>query len=480
MSSVRVLSNFVGGEHRRASGSETIDVVSPVTGETVATSPISSAADVADAYAVAAKAFEEWRETTPSERQHALLQIADAVEARADEFVKLEAENTGKPWGLTASEELPPMVDQIRFFAGAARVLEGRGSAEYMKGHTSWIRREPVGVCGQVTPWNYPLLMATWKFAPAIAAGNTVVLKPSDTTPETTLLLAEVASEFLPAGVFNVITGDRTTGEAMVADPTPAMVSITGSVRAGMEVARGAASGVKRVHLELGGKAPVIVFADADLDAAVEGAIAAKMRNIGEACTAANRFLVEESVAQEFGSKLAARLGALVVGDGTADGTQVGPLVEGKARDNVDRLVQDATARGGRALAGGRPVDGPGYFYEPTVLLGMGTDAGVFREEIFGPVAPIFTFRDEDEAVAMANDTEYGLASYVYTSDLKRAHRIGDRLEFGLLGLNAGVISNAAAPFGGVKQSGLGREGGAEGIAEYTTIQYMGMANPWA
>ena len=302
---VRVLANFVGGEFRESRSGRTIDVVSPVTGETVATSPLSDAADVADAYAAASEAFETWRDTTPAERQQALLRIADALEARADEFVHLEAEDTGKPYGLTASEELPPMVDQLRFFAGAARLLEGRAAGEYMRGHTSWIRREPVGVCGQVTPWNYPLLMAVWKIAPALAAGNTVVLKPSDTTPETTLKLAELAAEFLPPGVFNVVTGDRTTGEALVADPTPAMVSITGSVRAGTEVARAAASGVKRVHLELGGKAPVVVFADADLDAAVEGIAVAGYFNAGQDCTAATRVLVQDAAYDEFVARLA-------------------------------------------------------------------------------------------------------------------------------------------------------------------------------
>jgi succinate-semialdehyde dehydrogenase / glutarate-semialdehyde dehydrogenase len=286
----------------------------------------------------------------------------------------------------------------------------------------------------------------------------------------------------VPDGVMNVLPGSHSSviSTRLMADPRLRKVSFTGSTAVGKTLLKMAADNVLRTSMELGGNAPFLVFADADLDAAVEGAVAAKMRNIGEACTAANRFLVEETVADEFAAKLAARLGGLRVGNGVADGVNVGPLVEGKARDKVSELVGDALSRGGRALVGGHSVDGPGYFYEPTVLIGMGTDADVFTEEIFGPVAPIFTFKGEDEAVRLANDTEYGLASYVYTSDLKRAHRIGDRLDFGLLGLNAGVISNAAAPFGGVKQSGLGREGGAEGIAEYTTIQYMGMANPWA
>jgi betaine-aldehyde dehydrogenase len=266
----RLLRNFVDGEYREARADATTDIVDPSSGKVVARAPISSAADVDAAYAAAAKGFETWRDTTPSERQRALLKIADAIEARAEELVKLEAENTGKPHALTASEEIPPMVDHIRFFAGAARVLEGKAAGEYMTGHTSWVRREPIGVVGQVTPWNYPMMMAVWKFAPAIAAGNAVVLKPSDTTPETTLRLAEIAAEFLPPGVLNVITGDRDTGRALVEHPTPALVAITGSVRAGMEVAGSAAADVKRVHLELGGKAPVVVFDDADLEAAAE------------------------------------------------------------------------------------------------------------------------------------------------------------------------------------------------------------------
>jgi betaine-aldehyde dehydrogenase len=266
----RTLRNFVDGEHVDPADGRTIDIIDPSTAQVVATSPVSGAEDVDKAYSAAAKAFEGWRDTTPSERQKALLKIADAIEAASDELVKLEAQNTGKPWALTASEEIPPMVDQIRFFAGAARVLEGRASGEYLAGHTSWIRREPVGVIGQVAPWNYPMMRAVWKFAPAIAAGNTVVLKPSDTTPETTLRMAEIAAQFLPPGVLNVITGDRDTGRLLVEHPTPAMVSITGSVRAGMEVAASAAKDVKRVHLELGGKAPVIVFDDADIAAAAE------------------------------------------------------------------------------------------------------------------------------------------------------------------------------------------------------------------
>ena len=300
MTNPRELKNFIGNSYADATSDSRTELVNPSTGQVVATAPVSSEADVDAACASAASAFAEWGQTTPSERQQALLKIADAIEARADEFVKLESENTGKPYALTESEEIPPMLDQIRFFAGAARVLEGRASGEYMKGMTSWIRREPIGVVGQVTPWNYPMMMAVWKIAPALAAGNTVVLKPSDTTPETTLLLAEIAAEFLPAGTFNVITGDRETGRALVEHPTPALVAITGSVRAGIQVAESASAQVKRVHLELGGKAPVVVFDDADIEAAVEGIAVAGYFNAGQDCTAATRVLVADGIHDDF------------------------------------------------------------------------------------------------------------------------------------------------------------------------------------
>ncbi|SMO47433.1 NAD-dependent succinate-semialdehyde dehydrogenase [Propioniciclava tarda] len=473
---------LIGGEWRDASDGGTFDVENPATGQRIATLASATASDAKDALNAACAVQDDWARTPTRKRSDMLRAGFELVRAHGEELAWIMTTEMGKPLA-EARGEVTYGNEFLRWFSEEAPRHDGR-YVDTPEGNLRMVvRHKPVGPCLLITPWNFPLAMATRKIAPALAAGCTMVVKAAKLTPLTTQYFAQLMIEAgVPAGVLNVLPGSDAAAisSTLMADPRLRKVSFTGSTPVGKSLLKLAADNVLRTSMELGGNAPFLVFADADLDAAVEGAIAAKMRNIGEACTAANRFLVEESVAQEFGSKLAARLGALAVGDGTADGTQVGPLVEGKARDNVDRLVQDATARGGRALAGGRPVDGPGYFYEPTVLLGMGTDAGVFREEIFGPVAPIFTFRDEDEAVAMANDTEYGLASYVYTSDLKRAHRIGDRLEFGLLGLNAGVISNAAAPFGGVKQSGLGREGGAEGIAEYTTIQYMGMANPWA
>jgi len=415
---------------------------------------------------------------TPSERQKALLDFADALEARAQEFIDLEAENTGKPKALTTSEEIPPMLDQLRFFAGAARVLEGKSAGEYMKGHTSWIRREPIGVVGQVTPWNYPMMMAMWKIAPALAAGNTIVLKPSDTTPETTLLMAEIAAAHLPKGTFNVVTGDRDTGRLVVEHQTPGLVAITGSVRAGAQVAASAAPNLKRVHLELGGKAPVVVFDDADLDAAVEGIAIAGYFNAGQDCTAATRVLVQEGMYDAFVEALAAYArDNAKVGLPDDEDALFGPVNNASQLERVtgfiDRLPSHATV-----AAGGNRVSalGDGYFIEPTVLAGLRQDDEHIQNEIFGPVITVQKFSDEAQAIGYANDVDYGLASSVWTKDFGRGMRMSKALDFGCVWINTHIPIVAEMPHGGFKRSGYGKDLSMYGLEDYTRIKHV-MAN---
>jgi len=466
-----VFTNLVNGERTGAADGRTLDVVDPTTGEVYATSPLSGPADVDAAVAAAGAAFETWRDTTPAQRQLALLRIADAIEARAEEFVRVESADTGKPLALTTTEEIPPCVDQLRFFAGAARMLEGRSAGEYLAGHTSYVRREPVGVCAQVTPWNYPLMMAIWKIAPALAAGNTIVLKPSDTTPASTTLLAEVCAEILPAGVFNVICGDRDTGRALVSHDRPDMVSITGSIRAGMEVASAAAVDLKRTHLELGGKAPVVVFADADLAAAAAGIAAAGTFNGGQDCTAATRVIVEESVYEEFSALLAAEAGKLRTGAPTED-VWYGPLNNAsqlaRVAGFVDRLPAHATV-----LTGGSVVGDRGYFYAPTVVSGLRQDDEIIQNEVFGPVITVQSFADEDAAVAMANGVKYGLASSAWTRDHGRALRMAKRLDFGCVWLNTHIPIVSEMPHGGFKHSGHGKDLSLYSLEDYTRIKHV-------
>ena len=469
---MKKLNNFINGKSVESTSGETTTLVNPATGQPFATAPKSNAADIDAAFKAASDAFVDWRDSTPSQRQRALLKIADAIEARADEVIAIEVENTGKPVSLTTSEEVPPMVDQIRFFAGAARNLEGKSAGEYMPGMTSMIRREPVGVIGQVTPWNYPMMMAVWKWAPAIAAGNTVVLKPSDTTPASTVWMANLMAEFLPAGVFNVVCGERETGASLVNHKRPDMVSITGSVGAGIQVAESAAKQVKRVHLELGGKAPVVVFADADLAAAAEAIAIAGYFNAGQDCTAATRVIVQDSVYEDFVALLTEQAKAVAIGAPHDDDVFLGPVNNSNQLARVSDLLSRVPSHA-QVMTGGSALDRPGFFFPATVVAGLAQDDELIQKEIFGPVITVQKFSDEAQAVSMANGVDYGLASSVWTANHGTAMRMAKAFDFGCVWINTHIPLVAEMPHGGFKRSGYGKDLSGYGFEDYTRIKHV-------
>jgi len=469
---------FIGGEWRDAGGGETLAVEDPSTGETLVEVADATADDAVAALDAAVAVQEEWAAHPPRERGEILRRTFEAMTARADELALLMTLEMGKPLAESKAE-ITYAAEFLRWFSEESVRIEGRYATAPNGVGRLITMKQPVGPCYAITPWNFPAAMGTRKIGPAIAAGCTMVIKPAQQTPLSMLALAKILEEAgLPAGVLNVITSSSSSevSKPIIEDPRLRKLTFTGSTEVGRKLVEQSAGGLLRTSMELGGNAPFIVFPDADVDAAVEGAVIAKMRNIGEACTAANRFHVAGRVADEFTTKLAEKLGAMKVGRGTEDDVKVGPLIDGTQRGKVAELVEDASGKGAEVLVGGRERDGAGYFYEPTVLGGVTEDARLLKEEIFGPVAPVVSFDDEEAAIAAANDTEYGLVSYVYTRDIKRAFRVIEKLDTGMVGLNQGMVSNAAAPFGGVKSSGFGREGGPEGINEYLEIKYVAMA----
>lgn len=467
-----LVKNFINGEWCDAVNGGRSNLIDPSTGQVYAEAVVSTSADIDRAMDAASSAFSSWKRTTPSQRSLALLKFADAVEAAGDDLMAAESKNCGKPYDLHRGEEVGPMVDQLRFFAGAARHLEGKAAGEYMEDMTSIIRREPVGVCAQVAPWNYPMMMAMWKLAPAIAAGNTIVLKPSDTTPVTTTMLAELAAEHLPPGVFNVVCGDRDTGRMMVNHSTPAMVSVTGSVRAGTEVAQAASADLKRVHLELGGKAPVIVFDDADIAAAAEAIAVAGYFNSGQDCTAATRVLVHSSIGQDFVDALSQQARDAKVGSPFEADVLCGPVNNSNQLAHVlgflDRVPTHASI-----TAGGGQVGSEGFFVAPTVVSGLRQDDEMSQREIFGPVITVQEFTHESEALGYANGVEYGLASSVWTADVARAMRCSRDLDFGCVWVNTHIPIVAEMPHGGYKKSGYGKDLSTYALEDYTRIKHV-------
>ena len=469
---------FIGGKWRDAEGGKTFEVEDPATGQTIASVADAGVADGTAALEAAVAAQEEWARTAPRDRGEILRRAFELITERADDLALLMTLEMGKPL-KESKAEIAYASEFFRWFSEESVRIAGRYSVAPNGASRLVTMKQPVGPCLMITPWNFPLAMGTRKIGPAVAAGCTMVVKPASLTPLSMLALVDIMVEAgLPEGVLNVVT-TTSTGEVMeplIRDPRLRKLTFTGSTEVGRTLVEQSAQGLLRVSMELGGNAPFLVFADADLDKAVDGAMLAKMRNIGEACTAANRFIVHESVAEEFASRLAERMGSLTLGRGTEEGVEVGPLVEAKQRDKVRELVEDAVGEGATVTTGGGPREGEGYFFEPTVLTDVPRSARLFTEEIFGPVAPIFTFGKDEEGLAMANDTEFGLVGYLFTQDLNRAVWAYEGLETGMVGVNQGIVSNPAAPFGGVKASGFGREGGLEGIEEYLETKYVGLA----
>jgi len=466
---------FIGGEWTDGAGDELQPVLNPSTGEVIAEVPKGTEEDVDRAVRAARKAFEDgWWESTPRERMEMILKLADAIEANADEFADIEAHNVGKPLGVTKSEEVPGIVDNLRFFAGGARFMEGKASGEYMKGYTSMIRREPVGVVGSIAPWNYPLWMAVWKFGPALAAGNTVVLKPSEWTPLSALRMAELAADIVPPGVLNVITGDgEPVGAGLVRHPGVDMVSLTGDVATGKEVAKAAADTLKRVHLELGGKAPVLVFDDADLDSVVEWTKVGGFFNSGQDCTAATRVIAGPGIYENLLSNLVPAVESIKVTDIESEGAEMGSLVSSEQLDRVRGFVDRAREGGARVLTGGSPLDRPGYWYAPTVVTDLGQDAEIVQREVFGPVVTVQRFADDDEAIAWANGVRYGLAASVFTTNVGRALNAARKLRFGTVWINCHIVLVSEMPHGGYRGSGYGKDLSMYSIEEYTNIKHV-------